>query len=158
MCSDRPIRGSRPALPCLVAVVLSLAACGGSSASPTVGAASLQANPTPAPTSAAAAAEATNGHCAITPGATAAATVRWNPDVQGANPTIKAGEAVAFVTGGNERPTVTEGENGTAVANPCIDKVLSANVPVLVTFAKPGVYHLFCRKEPTTMFTAVTVQ
>ncbi|MBK5307891.1 MAG: hypothetical protein JJD92_14500 [Frankiaceae bacterium] len=138
--------------------MLSLAACGGSSVSPTAGVASVQASPTPAPPSAAPATQATNGHCAITPGVTAAATVTWNLEVQGRNPTIKAGEAVAFVTSGNERPTVTEGMKGTAVANPCIDKVLSANTPVLVTFAKPGTYHLFCRKEPTMMFTAVNVQ
>lgn len=155
MCTDRPIRGWRRAhLPCLAAVVLSRSACGGSSGSPTAGVAS----PTPAPPSAAPATQATNGHCAITPGATAAATVKWNLEVQGRNPTIKAGEAVAFVTGRQERPTVTEGMKGTTVANPCIDTVLSANTPVLVTFAKPGVYHLFCRNEPTLMFTAVYVQ
>ena len=154
MWPDRPTRGRRRAhVLCLAAVVLALAAaCGGSSASPTAAGAS----PTPAAPSVEPS-PATNGHCAITPDATAAATVKWNIEVEGGNPTIKAGEAVAFVTRGNERPTVTEGTKGVAVADPCIDKVLSSNSPVLVTFAKPGVYNIFCRKEPTTMFTTVTV-
>jgi plastocyanin len=167
MCADRWIPGGRRAcLPCLVAAVLSLVACGGSSVSPTAGGVSSSAPerstrpaiPAPGSPSAASATPATNRHCAITPEATAAATVKWNAEVQGRDPTIKAGEAVAFVTSGNERPTVTEGMKGTAVANPCIDKVLSANSPVVVTFSKPGVYNLFCRKEPTLMFTAVHVQ
>ena len=148
----RPIRGRRRTqVFLLVAAALSLAACGGSSASPTA----VAASPSPAPPSTAPA--ASNGHCAITPDATAAATVKWNIKVEGGNPRIKAGQAVAFVTHGNERPTVTEGMNGTAVPDPCVDKVLSANTPTVVTFPKPGVYHLFCRKEPTLMFTTVYV-
>ena len=154
MCADRPIHGRRAPLACLVVVLLSLAACGGSSGSPTAG----QASPTPAPPSAAPPSPVSNGHCAVTPGATAAATVKWNITVEGGNPTIKAGQAVAFVTAGHERPTVTEGMNGTAVANPCTDKtLLSANTPYVLTFDKPGVYHIFCRKEPGAMFTTIHV-
>lgn len=157
MCADRPIRGRRRGhVFGVVAVGLSLAAaCGDGSSSPTVAAPSAQTSSAPAPSSAP---PATNGHCAITSGATAAATVKWNPAVQGRNPTIKAGQAVAFVTAGMERPTVTEGLKGKAVGNPCIDEVLSMNTPVLVTFAKRGVYHFYCRKDPTTMFTAVNVR
>src|SRR3954470_4657283 len=125
MCADRLIRGRRRThVSCLAAVMLSLAACGGSSGSSAAGATS-QPSPTSAPPSPAT--QVTNGHCTITPGAIAAKTVKWNIKVEGGNPTIKAGQAVAFITGGNERPTVTEGMNGTAVANPCIDKVLSGN-------------------------------
>ena len=167
MSANRPSRAARRAyLPYLAAVVLSLAACGGSSGSPTSGVtsgtvpepSSSQTSPTPAPASAAPASQAADLHCAITHGVTAAATIRWNMEVQGRNPTIKAGEAVAFVTDASVGPTVTEGTKGTPVAQPCIDKVLAANTPVLVTFYKPGVYNLFCRKRPTTMFTAVYVR
>lgn len=154
----------RAYLPCLTALVLSLAACGGTSSGPKAGGtasshggtASSQ-SPTPAPPTAASASLAPNGHCVITPGATAAATVTWDPEVGGGNPRIKAGQAVAFVTDGYVGPTVTEGTNGTAVTAPCIDEVLAYNTPVVVTFRKRGVYHLFCRKRPAMMFTSVYV-
>jgi plastocyanin len=157
MSAERSISGRRRVhLPCLLALAFSLAACGGSSSSPRAGVASTpasdpptsQASPPPA---------ATSGHCAITPDATAAATIKWNLHVEGRNPRIKAGQAVAFVTTSNERPTVTEGVKGTAVANPCIDQVLSPTASLVVTFAKPGVYNIFCRKDPRTMYTAVYV-
>src|SRR3954447_22780653 len=157
MSTDRSIRGrQRAQLPCLIAVGFSLAACGGSSSSPSAAGASTPASD-PATSQASPSPAATNGHCTITPDATAAATIKWNIRVEGGNPRIKAGQAVAFVTNGNERPTVTEGVKGTAVANPCIDQALSTNAPVVVTFAKPGVYNIFCRKQPTAMYTAVYV-
>ena len=157
MSADRSIhRRRRVHLPCLVALVLALGGCGGSSSGTTAGATSVAA-PSSSPSEASPTPAATNGHCAITPGVTPAATIKWNLQVEGGNPTIKAGQAVAFVTAGNERPTVTEGTKGTAVPSPCIDKVLSGNAPVVVTFAKSGVYNIFCRKEPDAMFTAIHV-
>ncbi len=95
-------------LPCLAAVVLALAACGSSSVgSPTAGltsgsvpepSARQTMSPTPAAATTAAASQAADVRCAIAPGVTAVATVHWNMKVEGANPTINAGEAVAFVT------------------------------------------------------------
>ncbi|HTI29037.1 MAG TPA: hypothetical protein VL687_01565 [Methylomirabilota bacterium] len=85
------------------------------------------------------------------------ATVKWNKPVEG-SPTIKAGEAVAFITTLPMRPTVTEGVNGVAVRHACIDQTLIEGKAVIVTFYEPGEYHLFCRKDPTTMLTVVLVQ
>jgi plastocyanin len=100
-----------------------------------------------------------NARCAVTPEAVAAATIQWNMQVYGGNPTIKAGEAVAFITSLSHKPTVTEGTPAhTAVPQPCVDKELLAGRPLVVTFYKPGVYHLFCRKLPPAMNTVVTVQ
>lgn len=147
-----------------VAAVLSLAACSGSTASPKAGAARVTSLPSSDQTSAAAAPasqaelQAAAGRCSIAPRAIAAARLYWNIDVGGDTARIKAGKAVAFVTTGNMRPTVTEGTMGKAVTAPCVDAVLTVDKPLLVTFPKPGVYHLFCRKRPTTMFTTVYVQ
>ena len=180
MSVERSTRAARRSfdLSFLTIMVFALAGCGGGtspsspapattsnavtvpSASPTAGP-TLTASPAPAsaaPPSAAPASQAADAHCAITPGATAAATVQWNMQVEGRNPTIKAGEAVAFVTQGSVGPTVTEGTNGTPVAHPCVDVVLAANRPVVLTFFKPGVYNLFCRRRPDTMYTVVNVQ
>jgi plastocyanin len=74
------------------------------------------------------------------------------------SPTIKAGQAVAFITQGNLGPTVTEGTNGKAAVDACIDVTLRARSPLVVTFYRPGVYNIFCRKAPTTMLTVVHVQ
>lgn len=120
----------RAYLPCLTALVLSLAACGGTSGGPKAGGTASSQSPTPAPPTAASPSLAPNGHCVITPGATAAATVTWDPEVGGGNPRIKTGQAVAFVTDGYVRPTVTEGTNGTAVTAPCIDEVLATTRPL----------------------------
>src|SRR3982750_4640326 len=101
MSTDRAIRTSRAAyLTCLAVVLLSMAACGGSSGSSTAAVAS----PTPAPSSAAPTVHASHGHCALTPGAKAAATVTWNVKIEGGNPKVKADQAVAFVTTARERP------------------------------------------------------
>ena len=89
--------------------------------------------------------------------ATPSATVQWNAKVEG-SPTITAGQAVAFITQSPLGPTVTEGTNGTAVADACIDKTLAAMVPLVVTFYQPGTYNIFCRKAPSIMITVVHVQ
>ena len=73
------------------------------------------------------------------------------------SPTIKAGQAVAFITQSNMGPTVTEGSDGIAVEGACVDVGLAARVPMVVTFYKPGTYNIFCRKAPTIMLTVVTV-
>ena len=103
------------------------------------------------------ASHAPGDRCASTPNASPTATVQWNRKVEG-SPTIKAGQAVAFITQSDVGPTVTEGIKGTPAANPCIDKVLAQRTPLVVTFYKRGVYNLYCRLAPSIMFTVVYVQ
>jgi len=132
---------------CTASLALALAACSGTSPSAS---SSSPAGVSPTPSL------ATTARCAKTSDASPVATVQWNPVVQG-SPTIKSGQAVAFVTQHSEGPTVTEGTNGTPAPNACIDEVLAARIPLVVTFYKTGVYHIFCRKAPSTMTTVVTV-
>ena len=146
------IRASRAhfVFPCMATLALALAACGGAS-----NAGSSTGARRPAIHKSTVTKTATTD-CAATPHASPVATVQWNPQVKG-SPTIKAGQAVAFVTQNYGGPTVTEGKNGTAVAHPCTDATLQYRSPLILTFPKPGVYHIFCRKAPTTMFTVVRV-
>ncbi len=139
-------------------LTLVLAACGGASNS------SMSRSPTSSPSSAASpshtppASQVAALRCASTPGATPSVTVEWNDPVTVREVTIKAGQAVAFLTQVFLGPTVTEGMNGHKAADWCIDKTLTAKVPGVVTFYQPGDYHLYCRKAPKTMVTVVHVQ
>jgi len=161
-----------------LAVLILAAGCAGS-ASPTPAPASTPgpaaiATPTVAPTAtpsptvtsaptrtSAPASQAAAVRCAETPGVTPSATVQWTSLVEGAEPTIKAGQAVKFVTTGFS-PTVTEwGTNGHPADNPCIDKTIGSDVgpmSVVVTFYQPGDYNITCRKTPLSMHTVVHVQ
>lgn len=136
-------------------LTLVLAACGtaATSSSPT-----LSPSSSPSPSQAPPASQVAVLRCASTPDATPSVTIEWNDPVKVGDLTIKAGQAVAFITQGNLRPTVTEGVNGVKAPDWCIDKTLSYNVPGVVTFYLPGDYHIFCRKAPTTMLTVVHVQ
>ena len=134
-------------------LTLVLAACS-SAASPS----SLSASSSPSQSHAPPASQVAVLRCASTPDAAPSATVQWNAQVEEGDPTIKAGQAVAFITQSYLGPTVTEGVNGVKAADFCIDKTLSYNVPGVVTFYQPGDYHIFCRKAPTTMLTIVHVQ
>ncbi|MDQ2853549.1 MAG: hypothetical protein M3R32_01675 [Chloroflexota bacterium] len=136
-------------------LTLVLAACGSAATSSSVPSPSSSASPSQAPVAASPVAVL---RCASTPDATASVTIEWTDPVTTGDVTIKAGQAVAFVSDIVLGPTVTEGENGHKAANWCIDKTLSANVPAVVTFYLPGDYHIFCRKAPTTMLTVVHVQ
>lgn len=100
--------------------------------------------------------------CAVTPDASPSATITATKDVVGifewTDPvTIKAGQAVAFVNPNGSPHTVTEGSNGVAVADPCVDAPLSSNKTVLVTFYLPGTYQITCRPH-APMQTSVIVQ
>jgi hypothetical protein len=122
--------------------------------------------PTPSPTPATAAASqapasaAAGVRCAETDNATPSATVTWD-EVMGPEATIRAGQAVLFVTTGYF-PSVTEyGTNGQPAAHPCIDKRIGQDagpMQVVVTFYRPGDYHITCRKMPDVMHTVVHVQ
>lgn len=63
---------------------------------------------------------------------------------------------MAFIT---DEPgvTVTEGSNGKAAVNACIDEELLLNTPLLVTFYQPGDYRIFCRLDRTLMHIIVRV-
>jgi plastocyanin len=78
----------------------------------------------------------------------------------GPEATIKAGQAVVFVTTGYF-PSVTEyGMNGQPAASPCIDKRIGQDagpMKVVVTFYRPGDYNITCRKMPEAMHTVVHV-
>lgn len=154
-----------------LAIVMLAAGCAGSgsptptpspTATPT---ATPSATPAPAVTSAptptaAPASQAAAARCAETPDAAPSATVQWNIPVVGGEPTIKAGQAVAFVTTGPS-PTVTEGTNGQPAANACIDTTIgsdAAAMSVVVTFYEPGDYSITCRKIPEDMQTVVHVR
>jgi plastocyanin len=113
----------------------------------------------PTPASQAPASQVAAVRCAETPNAAPSATVQWTEPVVGAAPTIKAGQAVAFVTTGFS-PTVTEWTNGQPAASPCIDKTIGSAVgsmKVVVTFYQPGDYNITCRKTPEDMHTVVHV-
>jgi plastocyanin len=158
-----------------LAIVMLVAGCaGGASTAPTTVAtpgptATPAATPTvtpapaatPAPTpSAAPASPVAVARCVETPDAAPSATVQWNVPVVGGEPTITAGQAVAFITTGPS-PTVTEGTNGKPAANACIDKTIGSDasaMSVVVTFDQPGDYSITCRKIPEEMHTVVHVQ
>ena len=75
----------------------------------------------------------------------------------GAPVTIKAGQAVLFTNGNNAPHTITEGSNGQAATNACVDVGISQNAKVTVTFYLPGDYQITCRPHPP-MNTAVHVK
>jgi len=114
----------------------------------------------PTPASQAPASQVAAARCGETPDAVPSATVQWTEPVVGAEPTIKAGQAVAFVTTGFS-PTVTEWTNGKPAQSPCIDKTIGSDattMKVVVTFYLPGDYNITCRKTPEDMHTVVHVR
>jgi plastocyanin len=153
-----PIAGRRQIVLAAGAVLtLVLAACAAATSSPSPSS-SLSPSSSPSPSQAPPASQVAVLRCASTPDATPSVTIEWNDPVTVGDVTIKAGQAVSFVTSIIMGPTVTEGSNGHKAADWCIDKTLSPNVPAVVTFYIPGDYHIFCRKAPTTMLTLVHVQ
>ena len=113
----------------------------------------------PTPASQAPASQVAAARCAETPAAKPSVTVQWTEPVVGPEPTIKAGQAVEFVTTGFS-PTVTEWTNGQPAASPCIDKTIGSDataMKVVVTFYQPGDYNITCRKTPEDMHTVVHV-
>ena len=145
-------------LPAGAVLTLLLAACGGATASSSSPSTTSSAGPTPSPSQAPPASQVAVLRCALTPDATPSVTIEWDDPVKVADVTIKAGQAVAFITQYSAGPTVTEGVNGVKASDYCVDKTLSYNVPGVVTFYVPGDFHIFCRKAPTTMLTVVHVQ
>jgi hypothetical protein len=126
---------------------------------PTVATAAATTTPTPSATSPTGSGVAAV-RCVETDNATPSATVQWD-EVMGPEATIKAGQAVVFVTTGYF-PSVTEwGTNGQPVASPCIDKRIGQDagpMQVVVTFFQRGDYHITCRRMPEVMHTVVHVR
>jgi plastocyanin len=126
---------------------------------PTVATAAATTTPTPSATSPTGSGVAAV-RCAETDNATPSATVQWD-EVMGPEATIKAGQAVVFVTTGFS-PTVTEWINGTPAASPCIDKAIGSDtnngMSLVVTFYQPGDYNITCRVIPLEMHTIVHVR
>ena len=151
------MRGSRilPALfPVLVlGLTLILAACGSttsSSAEPSQAAESTA----PAASESAAASEAAEPSEA----AGAEETVRlaqfaFDPEEL----TIAVGTTVNFVNADSAAHTVTEGTDGTAVADPIIDEELEQGGSASYTFDEAGTYDITCKIHPSMQLT-ITVE
>ena len=82
--------------------------------------------------------------CQLTPDASPITTVQWGFLSQG-TATIKAGQTVGFRNPDDGPATVTEGTNGTAATDACIDEQVAGGYSLRVTFYQPGDYDLFCR-------------
>jgi plastocyanin len=167
-----PIADRRVALAGGLVLAFVLAACG-STASPAASAsvatgATPSAIPTPIPSPTPSAIPTPSprpsgvAFCSVTPDASPSATIEITTDSVGifhfGDPvTIKVGQAVAFTNGAGESHTITEGTNGTAVADACVDVRISINTTVIVTFYQLGTYQITCRPHPS-MQTSVIVQ
>jgi plastocyanin len=111
------------------AAALLLAACTGASPSPTSATAS----------------EAASARCSVTPDVDPAATVTISGTSFGDEVTVSAGDAVAFSNEDSFGHTVTEGTNGTAASDACVDESVAAGATVVVTFDEPGDYQITCK-------------
>ena len=120
-----------------LAIVMLAAGCAGNGSPTPTPSSTPTPTATPAPTMTSAptptsvpASQAAVVRCAETPDVAPSATVYWNIPVVGGEPTIKAGQAVAFITTGPS-PTVTEGTNGMPAANACIDKTIGSDAATM---------------------------
>jgi plastocyanin len=130
----------------LVGIVLALAACSGSSPSPSAAGASQAAGGSQAA-----------ARCEATPNASPAATDTITGTNFGDAITIQAGQAVAFKNNDGFGHTVTEGTDGTAAANACVDSQVGAGGTVIVTFNVAGDYDITC-KIHSSMHNVIHVQ
>ena len=141
----------RATLPALAALVLVLAAC--SAASTTSEPAASQAAASQGTT----ASGAGGARCAMAAAASTSASINLENSAFGAAVTITAGQAVAFVNSDSVPHTVTEGTNGKAVADACVDEPIAAGETENVTFSTAGDYDITCKIHPN-MHTQVHVQ
>lgn len=119
--------------PIAAAMPLLLVACTGASPTPTSGTAS----------------EAASTRCSVTPDVDPAATITISGTSFGDEVTVAAGDAVAFMNQDSFGHTVTEGTNGTAAADACVDEPIAAGATVVVTFDEPGDYQITCKIHPS---------
>jgi plastocyanin len=71
--------------------------------------------------------------------------------------TIAVGTEVKFVNADSAAHTVTEGTDGTAVADPIIDEELPQGGSTSYTFDEPGTYDITCKIHPSMQLT-ITVE
>jgi plastocyanin len=148
----------------VVSLMVALAACT-STASPgssTSSTAPMSMPATAASTVSAAPSPSGPVRCAVTPDATPSATINIFTNNVGifnfSDPvTIKAGEAVAFVAPNGSAHTITEGVDGKAAANACVNEGIASGTTLIVTFYEPGTYQITCRPHPP-MQTSVIVE
>ena len=140
-----------PAL--LAALALILAACGSTAAPSTAGAESTSTASASGEASPSESAEAS-----ATSGESGEARVRIkNSAYDPTELTIAAGTEVTFVNADGFAHTVTEGTDGTAVADPIVDEEVEQNGTVKVTFDQPGTYDITCKIHPSMNIT-ITVE
>ena len=88
-------------------------------------------------------------------GGTAGETVSLDDDeFSPSSLTIPVGTTVTFTDG--EDHTVTEGSNGTAVADPIVDEQWSGE-PIIVSFDEAGTFNITCKIHPEMNMT-ITVE
>jgi plastocyanin len=151
--------------------MLGAGACGPAATSPTNAAQSIATSstgpvtaepatliPTPAPSPS----EALASRCAVASEATAAATIHVTQDKLGifdydGPVTIMAGQSVTFVNTKAAPHTITEGINGVAADDACVDTELATGAAVTITFTQPGTYQFTCHPHPP-MQTSVVVK
>ena len=135
-------------VPALIAgLVLILAACGGTTSS-------RNAPSSPSASAAASEAESAAASEATAEGDTVSLVgFAFDPGEL----TVAAGTEVSFVNEDGAAHTVTEGTDGTAVADPIIDEELPADGSTSFTFDEPGTYQITCLIHPTMNMT-ITVE
>jgi plastocyanin len=95
-------------------------------------------------------------HCEVTPQAVGSATVTILHQAFGDPVTISAGDAVAFDNRTNTYHTITEGTQGKAAADACVNMRLPKEERLILTFDVAGDYPITCRRHPS-MHTTVHV-
>ncbi|HLE59270.1 MAG TPA: plastocyanin/azurin family copper-binding protein [Candidatus Limnocylindria bacterium] len=151
--SSTPTRRPLVAGAALAVTAVLLAACGASSPSPTQGASQEPSAPASVPASVAESVPASvvepAARCAETPEATPATSVEIAQFSFGDDITVDAGSAVAFGNEDTVGHTVTEGTDGQAAQDACVNKGLSGGGIVVVTFTEVGDYQITCRIHRT---------
>jgi plastocyanin len=157
-----------PALTVGAVLILALAACSSgpiSDGSPTPSSSSAAASMSmasvastaPTATTVPSPSQAGAARCSVTADASPSATVTIASFSFGDPVTITAGQAVAFINQDGVAHTITEGTDGTAASDACVDKSVGAGGTVIVTFNQPGDYQITC-KFHSTMQTVVHIQ
>jgi plastocyanin len=128
-----------PILAAAAATVLLLAACTAASPSEPTGSA------------------AAGGRCALTPDASATATMTLSGFQFGDEITIPADGVVEFTNEDGVGHVVAEGSDGVAVDGACINEPIAAGTSLVVTFTEPGDYNITCTIHGT-MHTVIHVE
>lgn len=69
--------------------------------------------------------------------------------------TVATGTTVVFTNQGSFDHTITEGTNGTPVDDPIVNRAISPQGRVSVTFDEPGEYHITCTIHPSMNMTVI---